>query len=71
MYYNLGSILVGFFTNYVFYCLLVRILECNAIFFNACAIQNSLHYIDGALKGQQWPRLAPIFILYLYYITIN
>ena len=29
---------------------------------------NSLHYDDGALKGQQWPRLAPIFILILVLI---
>ena len=26
---------------------------------------NSLHYNDGALKGRQWPRLAPIFILFI------
>ena len=31
---------------------------------------NSLHYIDGALKGQQWPRLAPICILILILILM-
>ena len=31
---------------------------------------NSLHYIDGALKGQQWPRLAPIFILILILYSV-
>ena len=32
---------------------------------------NSLHYNDGALKGQQWPRLAPIFILILILVLID